>query len=249
MHLSCVVRETEEKSDANWAKQRADRRVSRWQPRLAKVRLICQQRDWQSVSVRTRPNLLPASIYTPVVWYIYDQKLESGQNYDDCRATMAYSVCSAHLANVWHNQQRCIAILWEAHSCKFWIISINTDKLRTLQCAMCNVQYAICSVQCACAPKGRKSCRTFGGCRAKKSSAKRVAAAQCKMHNAQWTTIQLNMAHLHMASFECNLCSRLAITQCAASSPCSASCFYNVQPVLFAVFLGAFWCSAFAMFS
>ena len=115
MHLSCAVRETEEKSDANWAKQRADRRVSRWQPRLAKVRLICQQRDWQSVSVRTRPNLLPASMYTPVVWYIYDQKLESGQNYDDCRATLAYSVCSAHLANVWHNQQSCIFILWEAH--------------------------------------------------------------------------------------------------------------------------------------
>ena len=77
----------------------------------------------------------------------------------------------------------------------------------------------------------------------KEELAKRVAAAQCTMHNytanhGPWHNAQCTAAH--GTSFECNLCSILAITQCAASSPCSASCLYNVQPLLFAVFPGAF---------
>ena len=112
------------------------------------------------------------------------------------------------------------------------------DDTQALQCSMCNVQCAMCNVQCA--PKGCKSCATFGSCRTKKSSAKRVAAAQCTMHNAQWTTIQLNMAqctmhsctwHIFWVQFVLQLghhtmCSSLSLlglllVQCTASIVCS----------------------------
>ena len=122
-------------------------------------------------------------------------------------------------------------------------ISAMTYKLwLQVQCAMCNVQFA---------PKGRKSCRMFGGCRAKKSSAKRVAAEQCTMHNAQWTTTQLNMAqctmhsctwHIFWVQFVQQLghhtmCSFLSLlglllVQCTASIVCSIPwrfCIRNVE--------------------
>ena len=98
-------------------------------------------RTWQSVADLSTTGLALAVtlfMYTPAVWCIYGQKLESGQNYDDCCATYSYSELSAIFPHI-------STVHWGAVS-------------NTVKCAVCVANFlrclpfvptALCSVQCA----------------------------------------------------------------------------------------------------
>ena len=106
-------------------------------------------RTWQSVADLSTTGLALAVtlfMYTPAVWCIYGQKLESGQNYDDCCATYSYSELAANFPHI--STLHCALRGSQQHI----QVCNMCSQLFTLSaiCPDCIVQCAVCIIHLAC---------------------------------------------------------------------------------------------------